>query len=129
MPAIVAAALKRRRSTQLAERLRAGAAWSNSDDLIFTRPADGRPLDPNHIRNYVFAPLLAKAGIDHMRFHDLRHTAATMLLEQGEQLFNVSRVLGHSEISTTADTYSDFTKDMAERAATRMDGILLTPKR
>ena len=57
-------------------------------------------------------------------FHDLRHACATLHLEAGEELIVVSRILGHSTISTTADVYAHVTPAMLERTATRMDTIL-----
>jgi integrase len=58
-------------------------------------------------------------------YHTLRHSAATMLLTGGTPLFDVSRVLGHAKVSTTADIHGHFMPEMAAGAAARMD-ILLT---
>jgi integrase len=71
-----------------------------------------------------FQRTLERAGLPHQRFHDLRHACATLLLEDGEDLGVVSRILGHSQIATTADVYAHLTPAMLERSAARMDAIL-----
>ena len=68
--------------------------------------------------------ILEKAGLPRQGFHDLRHAYANLQLEAGAELFEVSRALGHSDISTTADVYGSFTKAMARRTADRMNGLL-----
>ena len=60
------------------------------------------------------------------RFHDLRHACATLMIEVGEELAVVSRSLGHSNLSATADVYAHLTRTMQDRSAARMDGILDT---
>ena len=72
----------------------------------------------------MFDPVLTAARLTHMHFHTLRHTAATMLLGEGKDLFNVSRLLGHADVGTTANISSHRTREAAERAATRMDALL-----
>jgi integrase len=67
---------------------------------------------------------LAREGLPRQRFHDLRHACATLLLEDCEELAVVSRILGHAELSTTADIYAHLTPSMLERSAGRMDSIL-----
>jgi integrase len=122
LPALAIKALKAHRKAQLGERLRAGAEWNNVHDLVFTM-RDGRPVHPSHLRD-VLASLLTTAGLPKIRYHALRHTAATLLLLDGAPLFDVSRVLGHSEISTTSDIYGHLLPEMAAAAATRMDTLL-----
>jgi integrase len=74
-------------------------------DLIFTGPR-GAPLARSHFRNRVFQPACARAGIDGLRFHDLRHSSASWLLTAGVPITAVSRRLGHANVSMTLDTYS-----------------------
>jgi len=62
-----------------------------------------------------------------VRFHDLRHATATLLLESGEELGVVSKVLGHSNIGTTANVYAHLTPAMTQRVADRLDGVLRRP--
>jgi integrase len=121
LPALAVRALKAHRKAQLAERLRAGAGWDNAHDLVFTTP-QGRPVHPSNVRDALSA-LLTAAKLPQVRYHALRHTAATLLLD-GAPLFDVSRVLGHSEISTTSDIYGHLVPEMAAGAAARMDALL-----
>lgn len=122
LPTLALNALKAHRKMQLAERLRAGADWDNAHDLVFTTP-DGLPVNPSHVRD-VLATLLAVASIPNVRYHTLRHTAATLLLLDGTPLFDVSRVLGHAEIGTTSDIYGHLVPEMTASAAARMDTLL-----
>ena len=85
--------------------------------------AIGTPLDGRNVTHELQAAL-SRAGLPRQRFHDLRHAYATLMLEAGEDLAMVSRTLGHSNISTTADTYAHVTPAMQERSAARMDQIL-----
>ncbi len=71
-----------------------------------------------------FLPLLRRAGLPRIRFHDLRHTAATLLLLQGIHPKVVQERLGHSQISVTLDTYSHVLPSMGREAATRLDALL-----
>lgn len=67
---------------------------------------------------------LAAAGLPRQRLHDLRHAFATLQLEAGADVFEVSRALGHASIATTANTYGHFTRAMAGRSVDRMTAIL-----
>jgi integrase len=66
----------------------------------------------------------ARLGLPHELFHDLRLAAATLMLEDGADLTEVSRMLGHSSVAVTADIYMAWTKAKQERVPDRMDGIL-----
>lgn len=122
LPAIAVDALKARRPRQLQERLRAGETWANRHDLVFTT-LSGRLLSPSVVRK-TFYRLLKGAGLDRIKFHVLRHSAATLLLTDGVPLFDVSRVLGHAQISTTSDIYGHLVSPMTAGAAARMDNLL-----
>ena len=95
-----------------------GDAWSLSG-YVFTTDK-GTPLDTRNVTRY-FQLALARAGLPHQRFHDLRHAAATVLIEQGVDLAIASRMLGHSDLSTTADVYGHLTDRMLQTAADRME--------
>jgi integrase len=97
--------------------------WQEND-LIFPAPS-GIPTDQRNLHRY-FKPLLEKAGLPNIRFHDLRHTAATLMLMNGIPLMVVSRRLGHSKPSTTLDIYGHFLPGMQSEAADLMDE-LVTP--
>lgn len=92
-------------------------------DLIFSTRL-GTPLDPSNIVTY-FKELLIKAGLPDIRFHDLRHTAATLMLQQGIHPKVVQERLGHSQISMTLDIYSRVLPSMQAEAAEKMDELLL----
>jgi integrase len=113
--ALAIAALRRHHARQLEQRLAIGAAWQD-EDLLFT-DATGHALRGNHILQRQFAPLLKQAGLPNIRLHDLRHTAASLLAQQGVHVTAVSRLLGHSSTSMTLDIYSHAFPD-AEREAT-----------
>jgi integrase len=103
-------ALMRHRIRQNAERLLLGAAWEDHG-LVFANTV-GRPIEATNLIRQSFKPLLKKAGIPRIRFHDLRHTAATLLLGQGTHPKIVSEMLGHSTIAVTLDLYSHVTPTM-----------------
>jgi integrase len=119
-------ALRRRRADER-DRVRTGERAVSSTpefaDLVFTN-ARGEPLDPRALVTKRFGPLLTKAGLPHVRFHDLRHTAATLLLASGEHPKVVSAMLGHSTIRTTLDLYSHVSDAMTRQAARTMDRLL-----
>jgi integrase len=117
-----AAALRRRRTTQGEERAAAGLAWRD-EDLVFTNVLGG-PLRANHVLQRQFTPLLKRARLPLIRFHDLRHTAATLLLRQGIHPKIVAEMLGHSTISMTLDIYSHVIPDMQRGAAAALDRLL-----
>jgi integrase len=121
MPSAVTAALRQHRRRQLEERLAAGPAWEDRE-FVFATP-HGRPLDGVNVA-HDYQEALARAGLPRQRFHDLRHAYATLLLEDGVELAIISRALGHSVLSTTADVYGAWTRDMAGRVAASMDGVL-----
>jgi integrase len=122
LPALAVEALKTRRKAQLEERLRAGSDWEGADDLVFTNQ-QGRMVHLTTVRD-VLRETLKSAGLDKVKFHTLRHTAATLLLTDGTPLFDVSRILGHAQMSTTADVYGHLVPQMTAGAASRMDALL-----
>jgi integrase len=122
LPVVAIDALRRHRVRQTEERLKVGPEWEQLE-LVFTT-AMGRPIAAASLLRVSFYPLLARAGLPHIRFHDLRHTAATLLLEQGVHPKIVSEMLGHSTIAITLDLYSHVTPTMQEQAAAAMDAVL-----
>jgi integrase len=120
LPLPVTAALLRHRSRQEAEQA-AARVWG-SKGFVFAS-AVGGPIDAGRVIRALHE-VLTKAGLRHQRFHDLRHAYATLQLEAGADLFQVSRSLGHANIGTTSDVYGHFTKAMSQEMADRMTGIL-----
>jgi integrase len=82
-----------------------------------------KPLHGNNVTSYVRRHM-QRLGLPRQRFHDLRHAFATLIIESGEDLGTVSRILGHADFSTTADVYAHLTPTMLDRAAERMEAIL-----
>jgi integrase len=115
-------ALHEQKARQQVLREAAKEAW-NDEDFVFTT-ALGYPIRGNHILQRQFAPLLAKAGLPAIRFHDLRHTAATLLLLRGIHPKVVSEMLGHSTISMTLDIYSHVLPDMQRDAVDALNKLL-----
>jgi integrase len=122
LPAAAVAALRKHKARQISERARVGSAWDDLD-LVFPN-ACGRPLDGTNVLRQQLQPLLRRAGLPPIRFHDLRHTAATLPLRKGVNPKIVSELLGHSSVSITLDIYSHVLPDMQEQAAAAMDEAL-----
>jgi integrase len=122
LTATAIAALRQHRSRQAAQRLRLGSVWDDRD-LVFPNEI-GQPIEQSNLLRRSFWPLLEKAGLPRMRFHDLRHTCATLLLRQGVHVKVVSELLGHSSIKITLDIYSHVLPDMQQQAVSAMDTLL-----
>jgi integrase len=121
MPGVVVAALKAHRIRQKKERLLAGGDWQDST-LVFTTPI-GTAIDARNMTR-AFHALLKAAKLPAVRFHDLRHTAGTLLLAQGVDPRTIMETLGHSQISLTLNTYSHVLPALQEEAAAKLDAIL-----
>ena len=118
---IAVESLRRHRVRQHEQRLLVGQHWHDSG-LVFTN-ARGRPLDGDYMRKKSFAALLDRAGLQPMRFHDLRHSAATLLMAEGVPIKVALELLGHSDITTTLRIYSHVLPSMQEQAAGAMDRL------
>lgn len=117
-----AKALGGHRGAQNRERLRLGALWQDTG-LVFTS-VTGTPLDVGNLTYRSFRPLLERAGLPRIRFHDLRHTCATLLLSENVNPKIVQEMLGHANISITMDTYSHVLPSMQEAAVSAMEVAL-----
>jgi len=132
LPNLCVKALKAHRTKQLEERLKAGAEWIDTG-LVFTtyskrgrRRKVGTGLDPANVRRVLHDLLdAAHPKIARRRFHDLRHSAASLLIAAGVELVEVSQLLGHSELRVTADLYAHLQKQTAAKAARHMDAMLV----
>lgn len=121
LPRQAVEALTGQSEEQSAQRLLLGEGYSENG--LVCADVDGRPLHPDRISDN-FRYLLQKAGLPQIRFHDLRHTHATLLLQQGVHAKIVSERLGHSTIGITLDTYSHVLPSMQQEAARQIDRIL-----
>jgi integrase len=120
LPHIAVTALQEHRGIQLGERVRA-ESWIDQD-LVFCRP-DGRGIESSTVP-YHFHRALQRAELPRVRVHDLRHTAATLLLSGGVHPKVVQDMLGHSTVMLTLDTYSHVSPNMHAEAAAKMDTLL-----
>jgi integrase len=120
-PACLAALLAHRKR-QAEERLQAGPSWQEHD-LVFCT-ATGGPLNGRNVVQRVFEPALRAAGLRHIRFHDMRHTCASLLIAQGECIKYVQRQLRHASAQITLNTYAHLLPETGQAAARRMDDTL-----
>ena len=100
-----------------------GLAWAESD-YVFSH-LDGSPFYPDTVSK-VFATIIKKAGLPHVRLHDLRHTHASLMLKQGVNPKIVSERLGHSSIAITMDVYSHVLPGLQEAAALEFEKAVQT---
>lgn len=84
----------------------------------------GGPLRRCHFHKYVFTPLLKRAKVPKIRFHDLRHTSASLLLAAGVHPKVVQERLGHAQVGITLDIYSHVVPTMGVEAAGKLDAVL-----
>jgi len=116
-------ALREHQRKQLEQRMKLGPVWDDND-LVF--PSEiGTPRRGANVVYRSFRPLLESVGLPRIRFHDLRHTAATLLLGEGIHPKVVSEMLGHASVQLTLDTYSHVTPTMQQEAAKTMDSIFV----
>jgi len=120
IPTSIMGELRRHRARQNEEKLRAGSLYKD-DSLVFCTEL-GRPLEPRNF-NRKFYQLMAKSNIPGFNLHGLRHTYATILLENNVHPKIVQESLGHSKISTTLDIYSHVSPEIMRKAADVLDVI------
>lgn len=116
------AVLRAHRIRQAEQLLRIGHRVTDGDFVFLD--AAGDPLQGNHLTERELRPLLVAAGLPRIRFHDLRHTAATLLLASGTNPKVVSEMLGHSTVTLTLDTYAHVLPTMQAEAVQRLDQLL-----
>lgn len=121
LPAFVTDLLKQHRTHYLKEaRLKAGSRWQEHD-LVFPNRFGGF-LYPDHLRSR-FYKVLEEAGLPRIHLHDLRHSAATILLSMGVSMKVIQELLGHSQISITMDIYSHVLPSMQEDMRDKWDDL------
>ncbi|MFC8351904.1 tyrosine-type recombinase/integrase [Streptomyces cyaneofuscatus] len=121
LPTECLSSLKIHQEQQQKERRAAGTDWTDNG-LVFTTPK-GRPLDPGNLPRR-FRRLLHNAGLRTIRFHDLRHSTATLLLEQGIDLDVIKELLGHARIGVTAGVYAHVGLRLQRQAIDTLGSIL-----
>ena len=115
-------ALQSHLESQLHEMEMLGARYEDRG-LLFTTSTGG-PINPSNLRQKNFARLLQGASLPHIRFHDLRHTCATLLLSKGTHPKFVQELLGHATVAITLDTYSHVMPGMGDQTARAMQDAL-----
>ncbi|CCF85557.1 tyrosine-type recombinase/integrase [Nitrolancea hollandica] len=122
LPDLAIDALREHRRSQLEARLATGPEWEDHD-LVFPN-LKGKPVERQNLARRSFKPILRRTGLpDSIRFHDLRHAHATMLLSAGVHPKVVQERLGHSTIGVTMDIYSHVMPQMQRDAADRLDHL------
>lgn len=122
LPPLAVEALKAHRARQAEEKLRAGSLYEDGK-LVFCTEI-GTPLEASNVDRRSFKPLLKEAGLRDIRFHDLRHTCATVLLSEGVNPKLVQELLGHADIKLTLGTYSHYLPSMGDQTASAMQSAL-----
>lgn len=120
LPQFVIDTLKQHRVHQLEARLKMGDAWVDRDLVFCNVNGDYYPFAT---LDQQFKALLKVAGLPLIRFHDLRHSAATLLLTMGVHPKVVQELLGHSQIRMTLDTYSHVLPSMQQEAMSKLDEV------
>ena len=121
-PAAVFKALKRQRTRQMEQRLKAGPLWDAPQDLVFTTET-GAPFNQQRaVRGFMAA--LAAAGLSGFHFHSMRHTYAVNALRAGEDIKTVQACLGHDTAAFTLDKYGHVTDQMRKESAARMEAFI-----
>jgi len=118
MSAQLTQTLRELRGARKTEALQRG--WGRVPDWLFCTE-DGGALDGDNLRHRVFYKVLEKAQLRRVRFHDLRHTFASLLIAQGASLAYVRDQLGHASIQLTVDTYGHLVPGANRQAVDRLD--------
>ena len=115
-------ALRNHRKGQLEEKLRADVSWQEIG-LVFAN-ASGGPVEAQNVVNRHFKPLLVRAGLPPIRFHDLRHTCLSLLAQGGEPLRDLQALAGHATAAFTLQRYTHHYDASTRRTADAMAEIL-----
>lgn len=113
---------KEQRKEQRKEHLAAGLTWQNEWNLCFTYPNGGYIPLQTALKH--FKKIAAKIGRPDARFHDLRHTYAVTLLQEGDDIKTVQQNLGHATASFTLDVYGHVSEKMKQESAARMERFI-----
>jgi integrase len=100
------------------------ACPANELNLVFPNE-QGQPIEPTYLTREHFYPALKASGAKQIRFHDLRHTYASILIKQGENLKYIQSQLGHANPSVTLNTYSHLLEAVNQEAACRLENTIL----
>lgn len=121
LPPMTLNALNAQRTRQRFQRKLAGPRWQENGIVFAT--AIGTPMDPRNYKRALDAAL-ERAKIPHVRIHDLRHTAVSLLIAQGVYVLTISEIIGHTKVSTTLDLYGHPFEPARVDAVNKMHDIL-----
>jgi integrase len=122
LPAVVFDALRQHQARQQEERRLAGMKWKGDDKYVFTSTV-GTPLERRSL-DRIFKHLCAAAGLRQIRFHDLRHSAASILIAEGVHPKAIQELLRHASIRLTMDIYGHLFDQVQQETADKMDEVL-----
>ena len=118
----VMAVLQKIKSRQAGYKMSSGGQWQNEKNLVFVNEKGGHLVDSTVYRH--LKEIVADIGIPETRFHDLRHTYATLAIQSGDDIKTVSENLGHATVAFTLDIYGHVTEQMKESSADRMEKMI-----
>ena len=122
LPASALELLRKQQAQQRIWKLAAGALWENSDDLVFTNEV-GRHLAPNTVRAEL-SRVTERMNLEGFRFHDLRHSYATLCLSEGVDIKTLQSNLGHHTPAFTMEQYGHCTDEMKQASANRLESFV-----
>jgi integrase len=122
LPQRAVSALRSHRKRQLEEKLTAGPVYRD-EGLVFASRY-GTPLDAQNVVNRYYKPLLERAGLPPIRFHDLRHSCLSLLAQHGEPIRDLQALAGHATAAFTLQRYTHHYDASAKRTAEAIDDIL-----
>jgi integrase len=122
LPQRAVSALQSHRKRQLEEKLRAGPLYQDGDLVFASR--HGTPMDAQNIVNRYYKPLLERAGLPPIRFHDLRHSCLSLLAQRGEPIRDLQALAGHATAAFTLQRYTHHYDASAKRTADTMSEIM-----
>lgn len=118
----VMAIFKAQKTKQTEMRIKAGELWNNQYNLVFTLE-DGSVYDQQRVLR-AYRHIIKAAGLEGVRFHDLRHTYAVNAIRAGDDIKTIQSTLGHSTAAFTLDKYGHFTDQMKQDSASRMEAFI-----
>ncbi len=122
LPPRAVRALREHRKRQLEDKLRASSEWQDNG-LVFSN-SKGKLLEAQNVVNRSFKPLLERAGLPPIRFHDLRHSCLSLLAQRGEPIRDLQALAGHATTAFTLQRYTHHYDESARRTADAMGDIL-----
>jgi integrase len=106
---------------------RGASPYNQAADLVFPN-VNGKPMDYHNLVSRVFHRTLDGAGLRRVRFHDLRHTYAALMISLGCNIKWLQKQMGHASLSTTMDTYGHIMPDVEEKLGGKLDSLLFDKK-